>query len=96
MNKILRGPREIRQGLGMTQQEFWNKIGVTQSGGSRYERGRALPKPIKELLRLVYIERIDLTKLNKADVDVVNYLHKNNPDLYHTLLNIIQGNSRET
>ena len=33
-------PREIRHRLGLNQQEFWGRIGVTQSGGSRYESGR--------------------------------------------------------
>ena len=29
--------REIRRKLGMNQQQFWSTLGVTQSGGSRYE-----------------------------------------------------------
>ena len=44
-------PRDIRRRLGLNQQEFWTKIGVTQSGGSRYESGRDMPKPVRELLR---------------------------------------------
>jgi predicted transcriptional regulator len=44
-------PREIRRKLGLNQQEFWSRIGVTQSGGSRYESGRNMPKPVRELLR---------------------------------------------
>lgn len=44
--------REIRKKLGLNQNEFWSKIGVTQSGGSRYESGRNMPKPVRELLRL--------------------------------------------
>ena len=51
-------PREIRRKLRMNQQEFWSRIGVTQSGGSRYESGRTMPKPVRELLRLVHIEGI--------------------------------------
>ncbi len=38
-------PRDIRRRLHMNQQEFWSRIGVTQSGGSRYESGRTMPKP---------------------------------------------------
>ena len=30
----------IRQKLGLNQQQFWARLGVTQSGGSRYENGR--------------------------------------------------------
>ena len=51
-------PREIRRKLRLNQQEFWSRIGVTQSGGSRYESGRTMPKPVRELLRLVHIEGI--------------------------------------
>ena len=36
-------PREIRRRLRLNQQEFWSRIGVTQSGGSRYESGRGMP-----------------------------------------------------
>ena len=35
--------REIRRKMGMNQQQFWSKLGVTQSGGSRYESGRNMP-----------------------------------------------------
>ncbi len=48
-------PREIRRRLGLNQEEFWTRIGVTQSGGSRYESGRSMPKPVRELLRLVHV-----------------------------------------
>ena len=27
--------RDIRRKLGLNQQQFWSKLGVTQSGGSR-------------------------------------------------------------
>ena len=49
-------PREIRRKLGLNQQQFWSKIGVTQSGGSRYESGRNMPRPVRELLRLVHVD----------------------------------------
>ena len=49
-------PREIRRKLGLNQQEFWSRIGVTQSGGSRYESGRPVPKPTAILARLIYID----------------------------------------
>jgi len=58
-------PREIRRRLGLNQEEFWTRIGVTQSGGSRYESGRAMPKPVRQLLRLVHVERIDLSRVKK-------------------------------
>ncbi len=37
---------------GLNQQDFWKRYGVTQSGGSRYESGRNIPKPLGILLWL--------------------------------------------
>ena len=78
-------PREIRRRLRMNQQEFWSRIGVTQSGGSRYESGRTMPKPVRELLRLVHIEGIELERARGEDFEVVSYLKKANPRLYTSL-----------
>jgi len=84
-------PREIRGRLGLNQHEFWTVIGVTQSGGSRYESGRNMPKPVKELLRLVHIERIDLTKVKKEDFDVIDHLKSRHPELYQSLRKAVRG-----
>ncbi len=78
-------PREIRRRLRLNQQEFWSRIGVTQSGGSRYESGRNMPKPVRELLRLVHIEGIELAKAKGGDFEVVSYLKATNPRLYRRL-----------
>ncbi|MCX7894055.1 MAG: helix-turn-helix domain-containing protein [Burkholderiales bacterium] len=78
-------PRQIRQKLGLNQEEFWTKIGVTQSGGSRYESGRAMPKPVRELLRLVHVERIDLSRVKKEDFEIIEYLKSEHPELYRNL-----------
>lgn len=78
-------PREIRRKLGMNQQEFWSMVGVTQSGGSRYESGRNMPKPVRELVRLVHMEQIDLTKIRKDDLQVVELLKAGHSDLYKSL-----------
>lgn len=43
-----------RQKLSMNQHEFWSRIGVTQSGGSRYENGRSVPEPTATLVVLTY------------------------------------------
>ncbi len=40
--------------MGRNQLEFWGPIGVTQSGGSRYESGRDMPKSVRILLHLAY------------------------------------------
>lgn len=78
-------PREVREKTGLNQQEFWTKIGVTQSGGSRYESGRSMPKPVRELLRLVHVEKIDLSRVKKEDFDVIEYLKSEHRDLYRNL-----------
>lgn len=78
-------PRDIRQRLGLNQQEFWGMIGVTQSGGSRYESGRNMPKPVQQLLRLVHVDRIDISRLTKADYEVISFLKNAKPDLYRRL-----------
>jgi len=78
-------PRDMRNRLGMNQSEFWSRIGVTQSGGSRYESGRALPKPVRELVRLVYVCNVPLEMANGADLHVAALLKKQNPALYRDL-----------
>jgi transcriptional regulator with XRE-family HTH domain len=80
-------PREIRQKLGLNQLEFWSKVGVTKSGGSRYESGRNMPRSARELVRLVHIEQVDLTKIRKDDLIVAERLKVENPDLYENLKN---------
>ena len=77
--------REIRQRLGLNQDEFWTKIGVTQSGGSRYESGRDMPKPVRELLRLVHVEKIDLEKVKREDFEILEFLKAEQPELYKKL-----------
>ena len=78
-------PRQIRQRLSMNQQEFWARIGVTQSGGSRYESGRKMPKPVRELLRLVHIEGMQLANARRDDLEIIAYLKQSNPMLYRKL-----------
>jgi len=48
--------RKLRQRLGLNQAEFWEPLEVTQSGGSRYENGGAMPRPVRRLLGLVYLK----------------------------------------
>jgi transcriptional regulator with XRE-family HTH domain len=75
-------PRDLRKKLGVNQFDFWSKIGVTQSGGSRYESGRAMPKPVRELLRLVYVKNVPLASADGTDLRVAEYLRENKPALY--------------
>ncbi|MGL4231464.1 MAG: helix-turn-helix domain-containing protein [Casimicrobium sp.] len=87
----IRNPREIRQKLGLNQDEFWQKIGVTQSGGSRYESGREMPKPVAELLRLVHVEGVDITNVRKEDLEIILFLRANHPELYEKLRKTVTG-----
>src|ERR1017187_1103665 len=77
--------REIRRKLGMNQQQFWSKLGVTQSGGSRYESGRNMPRPVQHLLRLVHVEQIDITKVKREDFEVVEYLKSHKSEQFKAL-----------
>jgi transcriptional regulator with XRE-family HTH domain len=77
--------REIRRKLGMNQQQFWSMLGVTQSGGSRYESGRNMPRPVQQLLRLVHVEHIDIHKIKREDYEVVEYLRSAKPALFKEL-----------
>jgi hypothetical protein len=43
---------DARKKEGLNQLDFWTRYGVTQSGGSRYESGRNIPKPLAILLWL--------------------------------------------
>ena len=44
----------LRKKLNLNQSEFWSPLGATQSGGSRYESGRKIPRPIQKLLAIAY------------------------------------------
>ncbi len=87
-------PREIRRRLGLNQEQFWTQIGVTQSGGSRYESGRDMPKPVRELLRLVHVEQIDLSQVKRVDFEIISYLKESHPDLYRNLRRAVRGRTR--
>lgn len=44
--------RRIRIGKRESQEKFWGRFGVTQSSGSRFETGLAIPAPVALLLKL--------------------------------------------
>ena len=86
-------PREIREQLGLNQKEFWSQIGITQSTGSRYEAGRSMPKPVQELLRLIHIERADMSRVRKEDFEVLELLKSQHPNLYQCLSKVLRPKS---
>jgi DNA-binding transcriptional regulator YiaG len=57
--KLIADYRQLRRSLGMNQTEFWGRLGVTQSGGCRYEQSRKPPKPVAVLAYIVYVEKRD-------------------------------------
>lgn len=57
---------EYRRKLGLNQGAFWSGIGVTQSGGSRYETGRSLPRPVALLLTLRETGKITQAQIDAA------------------------------
>jgi transcriptional regulator with XRE-family HTH domain len=87
--------REIRRKLGLNQQQFWSTLGVTQSGGSRYESGRNMPRPVRELLRLVHVEQIDIRTIKREDWEVVEYLKSQEPELFKTLKKSARSKGRK-
>lgn len=54
--KFISDYRKFRRDLNLNQTEFWERIGCTQSAGSRYESGRTVPKCVAALAHIVYIQ----------------------------------------
>lgn len=46
--------RILRCTLRLNQSEFWGRLQVMQSAGSRYESGREMPEQVALLLHLIY------------------------------------------
>ena len=44
--------RDLRYVMRENQTQFWSRFGVTQTRGSRFERGGAIPLPVLLLIRL--------------------------------------------
>ncbi|MDR0588633.1 MAG: helix-turn-helix domain-containing protein [Burkholderiales bacterium] len=58
--------RKMRIESGLNQAAFWTPLGITQSGGSRYEgESRRVPKPIAMLLTIAYGSEKDCNELVK-------------------------------
>lgn len=66
---------KLRQKLGMSQTQFWSPLGVTQSGGCRYESGRTVPVPVQKLYYLVYVA-CALTTIQGKDVRAFHSIGK--------------------
>ena len=42
-------------------------------------------KPVRELLRLVHVEQIDIQRIKRDDMEVVDYLKSEDPELFKSL-----------
>jgi len=58
--------RRLRNQCKLNQSDFWSRFGVTQSGGSRYESNRAVPKPLALLLHFWHLGQITDDDLAQA------------------------------
>lgn len=59
--------RDLRYILGENQTQFWQRFGVSQSCGSRFERGGTIPFPVLMLTRLHLLEIIDDDDLERVN-----------------------------
>ncbi len=84
-------PKELRNQLGLTQSEFWAPVGVSQSGGSRYESGRKLPPAISALLHLVHIEGLNVTDIRGDDTRAGKALREADASRYEALIKTLKG-----
>ena len=84
---------KLRRSRGLTQKKFWSKVGVTQSGGSRFENGRKPPLSVAMLIDLVYIREVELQSIKKVDLEIVKFMLNNHPDLYNSLLKNVSPRS---
>ncbi len=56
----------MRKKLNVNQSEFWSRVGLGQSAGSRYESGRNIPRPVQMLLRIAYGTKAQAAKRMEA------------------------------
>lgn len=64
--------RDLRYVMRENQTQFWSRFGVTQTQGSRYERGKAIPLPALLLIRLYLLHLVsdaDLQQVRSPDFD---------------------------
>ena len=84
--------KEIRKKLGLNQSQFWATLGVTQSGGSRYENDRNIPAPVESLATIAYGTNAQLYKeLQRLRPNFLKDLAKYKPDALREHLEASKG-----
>ncbi|PKO87262.1 MAG: transcriptional regulator [Betaproteobacteria bacterium HGW-Betaproteobacteria-12] len=68
-----RDAKVLRQKLGLTQTDFWARVGSVQTAGSRYESGRDMPTQVAWVLHIAYGPPARVQKL-------VDWLRQSKPD----------------
>lgn len=58
--------RDLRHVMRENQTQFWRRFGVTQTQGSRFERGRPVPLSVLLLIRLYLLHVIDDSDLQRV------------------------------
>lgn len=66
--KLIGDYRITRLKLKLNQAEFWNRVGSTQSAGSRYEAGRAVPIATAILAYKIYVLGEDIDAADYVSV----------------------------
>lgn len=66
----------LRNRAGQTQKAFWTHIGITQSGGCRYENGATIPKPVRTLIFLQHVAGIQIDASSEAGAQAMIRLGK--------------------
>ncbi len=50
-----------------------------------------MPKPVRELLRLVHVEQLDLSRVRREDFEIIDYLREHHPDLFKSLQKAVKA-----
>lgn len=66
----------LREQANLTQKAFWNSVGLTQSGGCRYEQGQSIPRPIRILIYTIYAAGIRIDATSEAGTSELQRLAK--------------------
>ena len=53
--RLIADPYALRAKFKLSQRDFWGTVGVSQSGGGLYERGRQMPRYLEVLMGIVYM-----------------------------------------
>jgi hypothetical protein len=54
-----------------------------------------MPKPVRELLRLVHVEKLDLSRVRREDFEVIEYLKTHHTELYQKLRKAAKAHRRK-